>query len=122
MESIPDHVPSELVIPFDFRQDPRLRTDPYGFFHSANDLPEIFYSPDLGGHWVLARAALIEEAYQRPDLFSNRTTNIPKIEGIFQLIPEQLRPAGAPRLLADSSCGRCSRRESSMRSSISSGS
>ena len=62
MESTPDHVPSELVIPFDFRQDPRLRTDPYGFFHSANELPEIFYSPDLGGYWVLARAALIEGA------------------------------------------------------------
>lgn len=92
MQAIPDHVPAELVVPFDFRLDPRLRTDPWGFFHSANALPEIFYSPDLGGHWVLARADLLDEAWHRPDLFSAESVSIPKIADPFRLIPNNYDP------------------------------
>ena len=92
MNSIPRHIPADRVIPFDFRQDPRLRTDPWGFFHAANELPEIFYAPDLGGYWVLARADLMEEAWQRPDLFSNVTTTIPKLPSTLRLIPNSYDP------------------------------
>jgi cytochrome P450 len=92
MTAVPDHVPGERVIPFDFRNDPRIRRDPWGFFHSVNELPEIFYSPDLGGHWVLGRAALLEEAWSRPDLFSAKSVSIPHIENSFPLIPINLDP------------------------------
>ena len=74
--AIPDHVPDELIHPFDFRLDPRIETDPWSFFASAADLPEVFWSPDLGGHWVLARAARIQEAWMRPDLFSARSVSV----------------------------------------------
>ena len=40
--AIPDHVPDELIHPFDFRLDPRIETDPWSFFASAADLPEVF--------------------------------------------------------------------------------
>ena len=90
--SIPAHVPPDRVFPFDFRQDPRIARDPWSFFHSANELPEIFYSPDLGGHWVIARAELLEEAWSRPELFSAESVSVPKIESPFRLIPNNLDP------------------------------
>ncbi len=92
MESIPDHVAPDRIFQFDFRLDPRIRRDPWGFFHSANELPDIFYSPALGGHWVLARAELLAEAWSRPDLFSAESVSVPKIESPFRLIPNNLDP------------------------------
>ena len=89
---IPDHVPDELVHSFDFRLDPRIATDPWSFFASAADLPEVFWSPDLGGHWVLARAARIEEAWMRPDLFSAKSVSVPRIDSPYRLIPNNLDP------------------------------
>ena len=92
MSTIPEHVPADRVFPFDFRLDPQIRSDPWRFFHGANALPEIFYSPDLGGHWVLARAALIDEGWSRPDLFSASHVSVPRIENPFRLIPNNLDP------------------------------
>jgi cytochrome P450 len=92
MASIPDHVDPDRVIPFDFRLDPRIRKDPWGFFYAANELPEIFWSPDLGGYWVLARADLIAEAWTRNDLFSAKSVSVPKIDSPFRLIPNNLDP------------------------------
>ena len=92
MESIPDHVAADRCVPFDFRLDPRIRHDPWSFFHSANALPDIFYSPALGGHWVIARAELLAEAWSRPDLFSAQSVSVPKIESPFRLIPNNLDP------------------------------
>ncbi len=92
MSAIPDHVPSELVHPFDFRLDPRIASDPWSFFASAAELPEVFWSPDLGGHWVLARAARIEEAFMRPDLFSAKSVSVPRIDSPYRLIPNNLDP------------------------------
>ena len=90
--AIPDHVPDELIHPFDFRLDPRIEIDPWSFFASAADLPEVFWSPDLGGHWVLARAARIQEAWMRPDLFSARSVSVPRIDSPYRLIPNNLDP------------------------------
>jgi len=92
LDSIPDHVAPDRFIPFDFRLDPRIRFDPWGFFYSANELPELFYSPALGGHWVIARAELLAEAWSRPDLFSAESVSVPKIDSPFRLIPNNLDP------------------------------
>lgn len=92
MAAIPEHVPRELVHPFDFRLDPRIAEDPWAFFAGARALPEVFWSPDLGGYWVLARAARIEEAWMRPDLFSAKSVSIPRIDSPFRLIPNNLDP------------------------------
>lgn len=88
----PEHVDPDLVHPFDFRLDPRIRRDPWSFFHSANDLPPVFWSPDLGGHWVIARAEILAEAWTRTDLFSAASVSVPKIESPFRLIPNNLDP------------------------------
>lgn len=92
MDSLPPHVDPERSFGFDFRLDPRIRKDPWGFFHSANTLPDVFYSTALGGHWVIARAELLAEAWSRPDLFSAASVSVPKIESPFRLIPNNLDP------------------------------
>lgn len=89
---IPQHVPPDRVRDFDFRLDPRIRHHPWQFFHSANDLPPVFYSPALGGHWVIARAEILAEAWTRPDLFSASSVSVPKIDNPFRLIPNNLDP------------------------------
>jgi hypothetical protein len=77
MTQIPAHVPPELVMRFDFRNDEQLRHDPWGYIASMNERPDIFFSPDLGGFWVVTRGDLIEEVFSRHDLFTAQSLAIP---------------------------------------------
>jgi cytochrome P450 len=90
--AIPAHVPPERVVTFDFRRDPRMRTDPWGLIRELTHQPEIFYTPELGGYWVVNRNALAEETFRRHDLFSNQYVTIPKIPGAPPLIPNNIDP------------------------------
>lgn len=90
--TIPAHVPPELVVQFDFRHDPQFRTDPWGLTHSMNDRPDIFFSPELGGYWVVTRAKVMEEVLRRHDLFSNKCVAIPQIAQAPVLIPNNIDP------------------------------
>jgi len=90
--SIPDHVPPERVIRFDFRNDEVLRRDPWGYIASLDDRPDIFFSPDLGGYWVVTRADLIDDVFSRHDLFTATSLAIPKLENPIRLIPNQYDP------------------------------
>lgn len=76
--AIPAHVPPELVFPFDFRHDPSAADDPWDVLEGLSERPDIFFSPELGGYWVVTRAPLIEEVFRRHELFSSRTVLIPK--------------------------------------------
>lgn len=89
---IPAHVPPELVIRFDFRNDTTIRRDPWGYINSLNDKPDIFFSPDLGGYWVVTRGPLIEEVFRNHELFTVRSLAIPKLENPVPLIPNGLDP------------------------------
>lgn len=90
--TIPAHVPPERVVHFDFRHDPRFRTDPWALINSMNEQPDIFFSPELGGYWVVTRADLMAEVMRRYDLFSNTCVAIPKIPQAPVLIPNNLDP------------------------------
>ena len=92
LPAVPSHVPPERVIRFDFRNDPELRSDPWRYLAAMNDRPDIFFSPDLGGYWVVTRAALIEEVFSRHDLFTATSLAIPKIENPAPLLPNSLDP------------------------------
>lgn len=89
---IPAHVPPALVIYFDFRNDEALRRDPWTYLASMNDKPDIFYSPDLGGYWVVTRGSLIEDVFSRHDLFTATSLAIPKLENPLLLIPNRMDP------------------------------
>lgn len=90
--SVPDHVPPHLVAQYDFRNDPELRTCPWARMARLDEQPEIFWSPDLGGYWVVTRGPLIEEVFARGDLFSVRSVAIPKQPNAPVLIPNNLEP------------------------------
>ena len=88
----PAHVPAHLVRHFDFRNDEALRGDPWAYLSTLEDLPDIFFSPDLGGYWVVTRKEMIDDVFARHDLFSATSIAIPKIENPFVLIPNGLDP------------------------------
>jgi cytochrome P450 len=81
-----------LVRHYDFRHDAAFRTDPWGWMDRLNDGPDIFWSPDLGGYWVVTRGAHIEEVFARSDLFSVKSLAIPKQPDAPMLIPNNLEP------------------------------
>ena len=85
-------MPPERVVAFDFRRDPRMRTDPWRLIRELTAKPDIFYAPELGGYWVVNRNALAEETFHRHDLFSNQYVTIPKIPGAPPLIPNNIDP------------------------------
>lgn len=89
---IPAHVSPGRVVRFDLRRDPRMRTDPWGLIRGLSGKPDIFYTPELGGYWVVNRNHLIEETFRRHDLFSNQYVTIPKIPGAPSLIPNNIDP------------------------------
>jgi cytochrome P450 len=88
----PPHVPAALVRHYDFRHDAALRTDPWGWMERLGDGPDIFWSPDLGGYWVVTSGPYIEEVFARGDLFSVRSVAIPKQPDAPVLIPNNLEP------------------------------
>jgi cytochrome P450 len=90
--NIPDHIPPHLVAGYDFRHDPEFRTHPWEWMHGLGDRPEIFWSPDLGGYWVVTRGPMIEEVFSRGDLFSVKSVAIPKQPNAPVLIPNNLEP------------------------------
>ena len=92
--AVPEHVDPAICLDFDFRQDPEIRTDPWGtFYRLANEQPPIFYSTALGGFWVLNRPEILAEAWGRVDLFGTEGgVNIPKVEKPFELIPVNVDP------------------------------
>ena len=88
----PAHVPPELVLRFDFRNDPEIARDPWRYLAAMNDLPDIFFSPDLGGYWVITRYDLIAEVFSNHELFTTKSLAIPKIENPMILIPNSFDP------------------------------
>ena len=89
---IPAHVPPERVLHFDFRNDEQLQRDPWAYLNEMNDGPDIFFSSDLGGYWVVTRKELIDEVYTRHDLFTAKSLAVPKIENPVPLIPNLMDP------------------------------
>lgn len=90
--AIPAHVPDRLVAGFDFRNDPAYRADPWGRMRDLAALPDIFWSPDLGGYWVVTRGELIEKVFADHERFSVRSLSVPPVEHPPFLIPNSLEP------------------------------
>ena len=88
----PSHVPAELVFPFDYRSDRQIKDDLWGYMSGMNDRPGMFFSPDLGGYWVVARAALAKEVFNDHETFSSRSVSVPRLESPVRLIPNNYDP------------------------------
>ena len=71
-ETIPDHVPPELVVDFDFMRDPRLREDVHdGLRKLQAEAPPLFYTPRNGGHWIAIGREMLFNVSRDYEVFSN---------------------------------------------------
>ena len=92
MKQVPDHVPPHLVRPFDQISDPQMFEDPFAYFASLHEGPEIFWSTGLGGFWVVTRAEAIRELTQNPADFSNYPAGIGTSRFPLKLVPLEADP------------------------------
>jgi cytochrome P450 len=69
-------VPASLVRDFNFF-DMRGETDVYRHFQKLHAGPDIFYSPHLGGHWVVTRYKDLDHILNNAQDFSSRHQTIP---------------------------------------------
>lgn len=90
---VPAHVPPHLVVPFDIFDDARLRPDPQaGYAALPGVLPDLFYTPLNGGHWVALRYDAITRILKDPANFSNRNLQIPRSDEPAVMLPLTLDP------------------------------
>lgn len=75
--NIPDHIPADLVVDFDFINLPGAKEDIHLAWKKLHDGPDIFWTPHYGGHWVATRADAIEEIELDHERFSHRSITIP---------------------------------------------
>ena len=85
-QTIPDHIPGELVRDFDYFNIEPVDGDIHlGWKKWQDEAPEIFWTPHSGGHWVATRGADIETMFNDPVRFSSIVANIPKDAKPFRL-------------------------------------
>lgn len=93
---VPAHVPSHLVVDFDgYRplKDETFYHEPYARLQTK--VPDIFWSPYNGGHWVLTRRDHLAEAFADPSRFtSSQGASVDKVRqpGEPRLAPIELDP------------------------------
>ena len=92
--SAPDHVPTELMVDFDFFHVPEGTGDPTEIWHDLvrRSVPRIFYTPRNGGHWVFLNYADIVEGYRNHEIFSTYQAPIPPVEPFPVMQPQGIDP------------------------------
>jgi cytochrome P450 len=91
--NVPSHVPPELVFPFDIYADARVTSDVQGSYNRAiEEAPDIFWTPENGGHWMVRRMDAIAAVATDPEHFSVREMQIPRVENPPFFIPLSLDP------------------------------
>ncbi len=92
-QTIPDHVPSDRIFSFDLYKDPRFKADLHvGLASLRDEAPDLFYTPENGGHWVATRYDLIDEVVKDHDRFSACDQRVPRVGDAMVLIPINLDP------------------------------
>ncbi|WP_052223584.1 cytochrome P450 [Novosphingobium malaysiense] len=96
-DTVPDHVPPELVKPWEYIEAPGARDDVHGANTVLFDGPDIFYSPNIlvasqFGGWQVTRASLIREILRDAENFtSHNLTGFPQAIGErWDLIPLEI--------------------------------
>lgn len=89
--TVPDHVPQELVVDFDYLDPPGGQDDVHLAWKSLHAGPDIVWSPYNGGHWIATRGEDIEAMQKDHTRFSHRSVNIPPLNET-QLVPLELDP------------------------------
>lgn len=89
----PTHVAPDRIFRFDIYSDMRLGEDLHATYRTLHDdAPSLFWTPANGGHWIATRADEIAEIVRRPESFSVREAQIPRIPNPPKFIPLSLDP------------------------------
>ncbi|MGE0387118.1 MAG: cytochrome P450 [Gammaproteobacteria bacterium] len=97
-ESIPAHVPRDLVRSYNLSIWGDVVEDPLGFWRRVrSEAPDLFYVgpyDNSPGHWVVQGAGLVREVFQTPELFSSASTGAAGGARIWprRLVPLELDP------------------------------
>ena len=80
MAPVPAHVPANLVYDFDLYNAAGLDEDFHLAINKLHDphVPEIFWTPRNGGHWVLTRGEDIHKVFADYEHFSNHALTVPR--------------------------------------------
>jgi len=89
---LPAHVPPECVVDWDFLHVPGADEDPHLAWRRLQNGPDIVWTPHHGGHWIVTRAALIEEVQKDHEHFSHREFTLPRNLKTFRLAPIEYDP------------------------------
>lgn len=82
---VPEHVPPELVRDFNYF-DLSDEADIYAGFERLHREPDIFWSTQLGGHWVVTRSEDIEAIFGNARDFSNEVQSLPRNPVVLPLL------------------------------------
>jgi cytochrome P450 len=73
-QSIPAHVPPEVVVDYDPVDGPEIKAFPPGALDKIREEHRIFYTPFKGGYWFPTRHEDIRSVYERPEIFAQGGT------------------------------------------------
>ena len=88
----PSHVPAELEIDFNFSAIDCSNSDIHSAWREMFNKPDIFWTPQNGGHWVVTRAEHIAKVMKTPEIFSSDQIILPKGAKPIKLLPLEARP------------------------------
>lgn len=92
VETVPDNVPSELVIDFDYYALKGTNGDIQAEWAELHKGPDIVWTPHYGGHWIATRAADIGVIQLDHEHFSHNVFDLPKNPHGIKAIPLALDP------------------------------
>jgi cytochrome P450 len=88
-QTLPDHVPAELVVDANIFNLPGADTDPQLAWKTLDRGKGLVWTPHNGGHWIATSAELIWQIYPDVEQFSAREISVPIGHTIFPMIPNQ---------------------------------
>lgn len=88
LATVPPHVPSSLVRDVDSYHLPGSEDDHFlAMKYLQDEMPDIFWTPHNGGHWVLTRGEDIYPMFANIELMSNERIGIPATPGSLPNLP-----------------------------------
>lgn len=90
--AVPDNVPPELVVDFDFYSLAGKAEDIQMAWAELHKGPDIVWTPHYGGYWIATRAADIQVMQVDHEHFSHNEFDIPLNPGRMKSIPLSLDP------------------------------
>lgn len=91
--NLPDTIDKDLVVDWDIYTEPKLKEDIHLGWHSLHaTAPDIFWTPQNGGHWCIMRYDDQVQVLTDSEHFSSRELHIPPLFNDNLMIPLNIDP------------------------------